>query len=77
MSSDDLDRLMNEDPLKLADPDIDAIIAYERKMRQAWVAGVKPTKEAKAPTIDIESVMAVMGGESPDEPAKPKLTRRI
>jgi len=48
----DLDRLMNEDPLNLSSQDIDQIILLQRKARQNFEAGVKPKKET-GPKMDI------------------------
>jgi hypothetical protein len=48
----ELDDLMNEDPLKLSDQDIDDIIAYQRKARGEYDDGKKSTK-AEGKKVDL------------------------
>ena len=57
--SNDLDTLMNEDPmgLTLNDPKLDALIAHYRKQRANVEAGIKPKKE-RGPTVSLDSVLA-------------------
>jgi hypothetical protein len=43
--SNEIDRLMTLDPLDLTRDDIDKLVAYQRRMRQMYEAGVKPEKQ--------------------------------
>lgn len=42
----DLDLLMDLDPLNLSAQDLDKIIEYQRKARQNWASGIKPKRGA-------------------------------
>lgn len=53
----ELDELMNLDPLDLSAQDIDKIIESHRRARQNYEAGVKPKKEA-SPKKDLSALMA-------------------
>jgi hypothetical protein len=65
----EVDRLMDEDPLNLSAQDIDEIIKYQRKMKANFEAGVKAPK-GEGPKIDVAALLGkVAGGE-------PKVTRR-
>lgn len=71
MTSEELDALMDKDPLDLSAQDIDAIIAYQRKRRADFDAGIKPKKgggEAKQ-SIDLVALGLVK--------APPQITRRF
>jgi len=65
----DLDELMSLDPLGLTNADIDAIIAYHRKSKEA---GPKPRKET-GPTMKVDLTLL---GLKPSAPAAPKINRR-
>lgn len=75
--SNELDALMDIDPLELSDQDLDKIIAYQRKARANREAGIKPKKES-GPKIDLATLMSTRGVELETE-TKPKPTgvRRI
>jgi hypothetical protein len=47
----EIDRLMHEDPLNLSAQDIDEIIAYNRRLMDAYESGVKVEKDT--PKIDM------------------------
>lgn len=66
----DLDDLMNTDPLKLTKADLDAIIAYHRKVR---ASGIKPKKESgpKA-SADAASLLDTLGLSKRKEIAPPR-----
>jgi len=44
--SNEIDLLMTLDPLDLRKDDIDKLVAYQRRMRSLYEAGVKPEKQA-------------------------------
>lgn len=52
----ELDELMDKDPLSLSAQDIDKIIAIQRKARQNWEAGVKPKKGTAEGVVKIDLV---------------------
>jgi hypothetical protein len=53
----EIDELMNLDPLDLSAQDIDAIVAFQRKARANFEAGVKPKKETGPKTkLDLTSM---------------------
>lgn len=52
----ELDELMDKDPLDLSAQDIDKIIKIQRQARQNWEAGVKPKKGVAAGEIKIDLV---------------------
>lgn len=66
----ELDVLMNKDPLELSAQDIDGIIAYQRQRRADFEAGVKPKKET-GPKADIAGLLDRM------VPKEPPLVRRV
>ena len=47
----EIDQLMDLDPLELSSKDKDGIIAYYRKQRGAFESGVKPKKSGEAINI--------------------------
>ena len=53
--SNEIDRLMSLDPLKLSAQNIDEIILYQRKQRLAYESGVKPKKVSAQP-LDLVSL---------------------
>ena len=53
--SNEIDRIMSLDPLKLSAQNIDEIILYQRKQRLAYESGVKP-KKASAQPLDLVSL---------------------
>ncbi len=55
----ELDLLMDKDPLELSAQDLDDIIAYQRKARANFEAGVKPKKET-GPKQDLGAVLAAL-----------------
>ena len=71
-SENNVDTLMDLDPLELTAENIDGIIAYHRKNRANAAAGIKPKREA-GPKIDISAVMqGLVQGDAP----KPAATIR-
>lgn len=62
----DLDTLMAQDPLSLSTQDLDAIIAYQRRMRAQREAGIrtKKPKDAAPSKLDVTSLLAkpIIGG---------------
>jgi hypothetical protein len=58
----ELDDLMNEDPLKLSDQDIDDIIAYQRKARGDYDDG-KPAAKKNGPKVDLVALGLVKAPE--------------
>lgn len=62
----DLDTLMAQDPLDLSKQDLDAIIAYQRKLRAQREAGIrtKKPKDSAPSKLDISSLLAkpIIGG---------------
>lgn len=72
--SNDLDLLMDADPLGLSDQDIDKIIAYHRQQRANREAGgAKRASKDTGPKLDIA---ALLGGMVKAEPKAAPLTRR-
>lgn len=69
----EIDYLMNLDPLELSDQQIDKIIAYQRKQRQQFELGVKPKKE-KGPAPDLTTILSAL---VPAAPEKPVVKRRF
>ncbi len=55
----ELDLLMDKDPLELSAQDLDDIIAYQRKARANFEAGVKPKKDT-GPKQDLGAVLAAL-----------------
>jgi hypothetical protein len=71
----DLDELMNKDPLELSEQDIDAIIAYQRKMRAQRESGVKVKKgDSSKPAVKLD--LAALGLLKPKAQA-PTMKRRF
>lgn len=64
----EIDLLMDKDPLELSAQDIDAIIAYQRKQRANAESGVKPKKEA-GPKVKLTGLL--------DNLIKPKIVQPI
>jgi hypothetical protein len=63
----EIDYVMDLDPESLADKDIDAIIAYERKMMAYYEAGGKPKKEGAMSGGELLAKLALV---KPPEPIK-------
>ena len=55
--SNDLDELMDRDPLDLSDQDINRIIEYHRASRARRAAGEKVTRPTNAPTLNIDELV--------------------
>jgi hypothetical protein len=72
ISANEIDRIMNLDPLNLSDADLDKIILYERIARAKIELGVKPKKEVAK--IDIGKILASL---APAAPEKPTIKRRF
>ena len=68
--SNEIDRLMDLDPLDLSAQDIDDIIKYQRKMKANFAAGVKAPKGEAPQKVDILSLL------KDSIPQAPKVTRR-
>jgi hypothetical protein len=66
----ELDELMDRDPLSLSDADLDAIIDFHRKQRSRRASGEKPAKPVSA-TVDISHIINKKVAES-----TPTITRR-
>ena len=60
----EVDSLMDLDPLSLTASDIDAIIAYHRKNRANAAAGIKAKKET-GPKKDLSEALKGMFAEAP------------
>ena len=73
LSPNDLDELMDRDPLNLSAQDIDDIVAYHRRQRARRASGEKPEKNTAGPKIDLSSIIKSL---KPAE-AKPVITRRL
>lgn len=67
LTGNDIDRLMDLDPLSLSKQNLDSIIAYHRQARANFESGVKPKKEA-GPTVKID--LLSLGLKKPSEPVK-------
>ena len=64
-----------DEDLSLCTPkDIDDIIAYMRKARSNWIAGVKPKKET-GPKVSLDSVMQALAPVTVEVPAEKKMRR--
>jgi hypothetical protein len=68
----EIDRLMDLDPLELSAQDIDDIIRYQRKMKANFDAGIKSPKEEKK--IDLGALLKASVAQSGT--AQPTVTRR-
>lgn len=64
--SNDIDELMNRDPLNLKNSDIETIIAYHRQQRGAFDQGQQPKKKVEN-QVDLSSVMKVLKAAAPVE----------
>lgn len=62
----DINRLMDLDPLNLSNSDIETIIAYHRAQRGAFDQGQKPKKAES--TVDLSSVMKALKASVPEAP---------
>jgi len=54
----DLDTLMDLDPLKLSEQNITDIIAYHRRQRARRAAGEKPSRDTVGPKIDLSKIVS-------------------
>lgn len=52
----EIQEVLEKDPLKLADKDIDVIINYMRKMRAQADAGIKPKKDDDGKKINLAAI---------------------
>lgn len=52
----EIDALMQLDPLELSAQDLDAIIAYQRKQRLAYASGTLPRKGSTPNPIDLGAI---------------------
>lgn len=70
--SNEIDLLMDMDPLELSAQNIDAIIAYQRKAKANFDAGIKPKKggEDKISASDLLNKLGMV-------PKAPVIRRRI
>lgn len=68
----EIDTLMTLDPLDLTTTDISKLVAYQRRMRQMYEAGVKPEKQA----LDKIQGSALLERLKLKAPAKPLTDRR-
>jgi hypothetical protein len=66
----EIDHLMNLDPLELSAQDIEALVTYYRKARQNHEAGIKPKKDT-GPKVALD--LTAMGLI----PKAPTIRRRI
>lgn len=55
----DINLLMDKDPLDLKNTDIEDLIAYHRAQRGAFDQGQQPKKKAE-PQVDLSSVMKAL-----------------
>lgn len=55
----EIDTLMDLDPLELTTSDLDTIIAYHRRNRANAEGGVKPKKES-GPKISLDNVLKTL-----------------
>lgn len=69
----EIDWLMNLDPLEMTDDNIDKIILYQRKQRVQFELGVKPKKE-QGPAQDLSNVLQAL---IPAAPEVAKIKRRF
>lgn len=61
----EIDYVMDLDPEDLADKDIDAIIAYERKMMANYEAGVKPKKDGAMSGSELLAKVGLVQAPAP------------
>lgn len=69
----ELDELMDLDPLSLSEQNLDAIIAYQRKYRAQIESGVKPKKANDGPKVSLSGVLDKLIPKVEG----PKVTRRV
>lgn len=60
----DINLLMDQDPLNLSNQDIETIVAYHRAQRGAFDQGQQPKKKAE-PQVDLSSVMKALAPTAP------------
>ena len=60
----DINTLMDMDPLSLKNSDIETIIAYHRAQRGAFDQGQQPKKKVE-PQVDLSSVMKALAPTAP------------
>lgn len=72
----ELDELMDKDPLSLSKQDIDAIIAYQRKARANYESGVKPKKGSGEAVVPLGNIVASLLGQAAPTPAQ-TVKRRV
>jgi len=70
----EVDELMNLDPLEMTPANIDSIIAYHRKNRANAALGIKPAKES-GPKLKLDDLVAKMVKTEP-KPAVGTIKRR-
>lgn len=68
----EIDILMNLNPLDLTTDDISKLVAYQRRMRQMYEAGVKPEKQG----LETVKGSAILEKLKLKAPAKPLDDRR-
>lgn len=68
----DINRLMEEDPLNLSAQDIDSIIAYHRRQRARRASGEKPKRDTAGPKVDLSSIIKGLS-----KPQLPEIKRRL
>lgn len=56
----DINRLMDLDPLQLQNADIETIINYHRQQRGAFDQGQQPKKKTEAVAVDSSSMMKAL-----------------
>lgn len=66
----ELDELMDKDPLGLSDEDLDNIIKYLRQQRLAAASGVSPKKAAKTGMVSLDSLVSELTLTPKAEPEK-------
>ena len=71
----EVDSLMDLDPLDLTAENIDAIIAYHRKNRANAAAGIKAKKET-GPKKDLSEALKGMFAEATPAPVSTGIRRR-
>lgn len=70
--SNEIDRLMTLDPLDLTVDDVSKLVAYQRRMRGLYEAGVKPEKQG----LETVKGSALLEKLKLKAPAKPLDDRR-
>ncbi len=73
MNVNDINRLMDLDPLSLANADIEALIAYHRQQRGAFDQGQQPKKKPEGQSVSLSSMIKAL---APTTPVAPTITRR-